>query len=185
MVTVIEDFEKRVREIELYYQLLDRIITENATLFFPNKTTHKYKQFDPELVKVMKANVFLLLYNLVESSIKQAIIAICDNITSSNVKYENVADEIKKIWIQTKYKNFRGVETDKIFETIDNIAEDIIEITSDFQKKILGNIAGNIDGRKIRDVADKLGFSSKTHYRTKNGVKLHEVKTQRNKLAHG
>ncbi|MBC6109187.1 MAE_28990/MAE_18760 family HEPN-like nuclease [Pedobacter fastidiosus] len=42
-----------------------------------------------------------------------------------------------------------------------------------------------MDGLKIRDFATKYGFSSNTHRNANNGVKLHQVKTQRNSLAHG
>ena len=46
-------------------------------------------------------------------------------------------------------------------------------------------ISGNIDGRKISEFSNIYGFSKKTHHLAQNGVKLHEVKIQRNNLAHG
>jgi len=181
VVTVLSDFNKRAGEINKYFKLLEKIIEDEASLYLPNKITHKYMQFDGELQKVMKANMFLLLYNLAESSIKQALIQIYDTISSENVKYKDVKEEIKKIWISTNYKNFKQMGTDNIFETINQIAEDIIAIEFDATKKI----SGNIDGRKIRDFSTQIGFSIRTHHSLDNGNKLHQVKTQRNKLAHG
>ena len=70
---------------------------------------------------------------------------------------------------------------DNIFSALNQIAEDIIEIEFDSSKKI----SGNIDGRKIRNFAATIGFSTRAHHSLDNGTKLHIVKTQRNKLAHG
>ncbi|MBC6995203.1 MAE_28990/MAE_18760 family HEPN-like nuclease [Neolewinella lacunae] len=181
MTTVLSDFDKRAQEIKLYFKLLEKVIEQNASLFLPNNQTRKYLRFDDELQKVMKANVFLLLYNLAESSIKQALIEIYDVITSENVKYKNVKDEIKRIWINTNYRNFSQMGTGNIFLVLNQIADDIIDIEFEASK----NISGNIDGRKIREFAENIGFSSRAHYSLENGAKLHLVKTQRNKLAHG
>jgi hypothetical protein len=46
-------------------------------------------------------------------------------------------------------------------------------------------LSGNIDARKIREIAEQYGFSAKTHKLTKGGEKLEIVKKLRNALAHG
>ncbi len=181
MTTVINDFEKRASEIKLYFKLLEKVVEEEACLYLSEKKTHKYIQFDSELQKVMKANMFLLLYNLAESSIKQSLAEVYDTISAENVSYRDVKDEIQKIWIDTEYKNFNQMGTDRIYEVLNSILEDVIEIEFDASKKI----SGNIDARKIREFAQQIGFSPRVHHSLNDGVKLHQVKTQRNKLAHG
>lgn len=181
MLNVINEFNTRVREIDGYFKLLDSIINQNAHLFYPSKKSHKVKKFDDELIKVMKANSFLLLYNLIESSIKLSITEVYDSITLKTSKYEEVTDQIRKIWISENYKNFREKGTDFIFETINNIAEDVIQLKFKPEKVI----SGNIDGLKIREFSTLIGFSNSTHHLAKNGVKLHQVKKLRNDLAHG
>jgi hypothetical protein len=181
MTTVINEFNTRVKEIEVYFVLLEEIINQNAALYFPSKTKNKTKKIDEDLIKVLKANSFLLLYNLIESSIKLSITEIYDQISIKNKKYSEVVTEIRKIWITENYKNFQGKGTDFIFDTINNIAEDVISIKFNPDKII----SGNIDGRKVRDFASQYGFSDKAHHLSKNGVRLHQVKTQRNLLAHG
>lgn len=181
MILVLSDFEKRVKEINLYFLLLENMEEKNAVLFFPHKKTHKYQPHNVELIKILKANLFLLLYNLSESSVKQSLSEIYEQISNEGLKYENVIDEVKKIWIDEKHNNFKNKGTDNIFLTINNLAEEIIDIRFDSEKVI----SGNIDGRKIRDFSLKHGFSSAVHKNAKNGVKLHQVKTQRNNLAHG
>ncbi len=181
MISVIADFEKRVFEINLYFKLLEDIEEKNAILYFPDKQTHKYRAHNVELIKVLKANLFLLLYNLCESSIKQSISEIYDNISNSRLEYMSVIDEIKQIWIYEKHSNFKNIGTENIFKSINSLAEEIIDISFDSEKII----SGNIDGRKIKEFSVKYGFSSTVHKNAKDGVKLHQVKTQRNNLAHG
>jgi hypothetical protein len=181
MLTIINDFNTRVEEINIYFKLLDSVINHDAKLFYPNKNSHKIKKFDDELIKVLKANCFLLLYNLIESSIKLSITEIYDSVSLKNKKYDEVKDQIRKIWISENYKNFKDKGTEFIFDTINNLTEDIIQIKFKPEKVI----SGNIDGKKIREFSDYIGFSASTHYKAKNGIKLHQVKTQRNNLAHG
>lgn len=181
MRTVLVDFEKRVSEIEEYFKMLDRIVMQNAKLYFPTKKTHRIKEIDEELIKVLKANTFLLLYNLMESSIKLSLTEVYDTITQNNMKYDDAIDKIRKIWLSENYKNFKGKATDFIFEAISNISNDVISIRFNSEK----TISGNIDGRKIRGFGDMIGFSTTAHRNANNGEKLHQVKTQRNLLAHG
>jgi hypothetical protein len=181
MITVLTDFEKRVTEIELFFKHLENLEVDGALLYFPNRTRRKYQPHDNELVKVFKANIFLLLYNLAESSIKQSLTEVYDTITSENLTYQEVIDEIKKIWIAQNHDNFRNKGTENIFIAINQLANDVIDIKFDSTKII----SGNIDGRKIKEFSTKYGFSDKTHRNANNGSKLHQVKTQRNNLAHG
>lgn len=181
MVTVLADFEKRVIEIELFFKHLENLEEDGALLFFPNRTRRKTIPHHNELIKVFKANVFLLLYNLAESSIKQSLTEIYDTISSENLTYQNVSDEVKKIWIAQNHDNFRNQGTENIFIAINQLATEIINIDFDSNKVI----SGNIDSRKIREFSIKLGFSDRTHRNANNGNRLHQVKTQRNNLAHG
>lgn len=181
MVSVLADFEKRVSEIELFFKHLENLEVKGALLYFPNRIRRKTQPHNNELIKVLKANVFLLLYNLAESSIKQALTEVYDTISSEQLVYQNVIDEIKKIWIAQKHDNFRNKGTENIFVAINQLANEIIDIKFDSAKVI----SGNVDSRKIREFSIIHGFSDNTHRNAKSGNKLHLVKTQRNNLAHG
>ncbi len=180
MTSVLVDFEKRVSEIEMYFSLIENIGEKDAKIYFPNNIRKKIQSHNIELIKVLKANSFLLLYNLCESSIKQSLTEIYDSISAERPKYSEVIDEIKKIWLVEKHKNFKNIAVDNIFAAINNLSEEIIDIK--FSDKI---ISGNIDGLKIKGFSNKHGFSSKVHKNAKDGNKLHLVKVQRNNLAHG
>ena len=138
----------------------------------------KIQSLDPELAKTLKANGFLLLYNLVESTLRNAIQAIFDELASSKVSFDRVKTELKIIVLQ----NLKACAPDKVHLKMSKISVDII--TAGFDPERL--FSGNVDGRLIRETATKYGFSSKTEYgKTKNGENLLIVKTNRNDLAHG
>jgi hypothetical protein len=181
MTTVLADFQTRAQEIEMYFSFLEKIIKENAELYFPNKKRRSTSTIDPELQKVLKAHGFLILYNLVESSIKKSIEKIYEKVTAENIYYKDIRDELKIIWIKINHKNFKDKSAQDIFKAIDKIADDSIAMAFDSTKVI----AGNIDARKIREFAGEYGFSIRTHRQAKHGGKLLEVKTKRNDLAHG
>ena len=179
MKTVVADFKKRVAEIEVYLRYLEAIAERDAK---PITTARSktIRDIDPELVKVLKANMFLLLYNLVESSVRQAITEICDTISSEKLAYSDASDQIKRIWLNEGHQGFKNMSTQEIFQFLENLPDDVIEIK--FRPGITG---GNVDGRKIREFADEYGFSCVVHRNANEGVKLYDVKNRRNDLAHG
>ena len=181
MITVKTEFENRVLEIEEYFKLLHYFFEKDAIIHFPNNKTHKFKELNTDLERVLKANCFLLLYNLIESSIRLSITEIYDQITSRNLTYEDVSPLIKKIWLNENYKNFKDRNESSIFDIITNLDNDSIVIDFDSSKII----SGNIDRRKILMLSEKYGFSMRVHYSAGDGNKLHIVKVRRNDLAHG
>ncbi|SCW41273.1 MAE_28990/MAE_18760 family HEPN-like nuclease [Mucilaginibacter sp. NFR10] len=183
MKVVLVEFETRVKEIDLYFDFITDIIENEAQLLFPKKQKTKYKNIDSELTKILKANAFLLLYNLIESSLKKSIQEIYNSLNKENAKYVSVTDEIKKRWIEVNYKNFKSQPyvAEKILEIINTINEDVINMDFNASK----TISGNVDSRKIKEFSTIYGFSSKTHHTTNDGNKLYVVKNKRNDLAHG
>lgn len=181
MTTVIAEFETRVKEVDLYFKFLNELINDNAQLYFEQRSRNRKSNIDPELLKVLKANGFLLLYNLIEASTKKSIEKIYEKVSAEDLQYKDFRDEVKMRWIDHNYKNFQQKGSEEIFKAIEKIASDTINIKFNSKKVI----SGNVDALKIREFAAIYGFSDRTHYLAKNGSKLHFVKTNRNDLAHG
>ena len=183
MVNVINDFDRRVKEIDIYFSFLEDIISNDTKLFFPLK--NRKKKIKVDLTKILRANGFLLLYNLVESSVKKSIEEIYNSLNREGTSYRTVTNQVKKKWIQEKYRDFKNQDynTDKIFDIISDLENDIIGLTFNSKESLGGG--GNIDSRKIKDFSKSYGFSSKAHYSTNDGEKLYLVKNKRNDLAHG
>ncbi len=183
MFDTLQDFNRRVEEIEVYFKFLEDTISGTELrnermpqLFYPD--TEEYKPIAQEMTKILKANGFLLLYNLAESSFKKAIEEIYVELDNRNITYEEIREELKKVVI----KNFKDHNIDNLLPIVTNISTDIVSKCFD-SKKI---ISGNIDAKEIRKIAKSYGFSYETNARiTKNGSELRTVKDKRNDLAHG
>jgi hypothetical protein len=127
----------------------------------------------------LKASGFLLLYNLVEATMRNAIEAIFDELQNQGVSYDQIRPELKKIVL----KNLKKRDPNEIFSSITTtISIDIIK--AGFKKEDI--FSGNLDSRKIRKTATEYGFSYLTnHSKTTNGSDLLTIKKNRNDLAHG
>lgn len=177
--TLLLDFKERSKEVSRYFiflKTLEQGTTRINVVGSGRKT--KIREVDSELLKIMKASGFLLLYNLVESTMRSAIEAIFDEISRKRISFDQVKPELKKIVLQ----NLKKRSTDKIVKIINSISVDII--SAGFDREEL--FSGNIDARKIQETASSYGFSHSTDYRkTGHGADLVIIKANRNDLAHG
>ncbi|MEJ2066302.1 MAG: MAE_28990/MAE_18760 family HEPN-like nuclease, partial [Reinekea sp.] len=88
------DLSSRENEIEEYFELIKLI--EGGELF--NRNNEKI-EISSSLMKTLKGAVFLLLYNLVESTMREAISSIHDSIASSGCGYDDIRSELKEeLW---------------------------------------------------------------------------------------
>ncbi|WP_246843913.1 MAE_28990/MAE_18760 family HEPN-like nuclease, partial [Hydrocoleum sp. CS-953] len=143
-------------------------------LAMESKAEKKVKEIDPELIKTLKASAFLLLYNLVESTMRDAIEEIFNEMKNKSVSFDKIRPELKKIVLQ----NLKRRNPDKVLQKVVDISVDII--TAGFDKEEL--FSGNIDAQKIKATAKEYGFSAKTKTDSSD---LLTVKNNRNDLAHG
>lgn len=157
-------FQERVNEVEAYYTFID---------------THISGSSNDDLNKILKSNLLLMLYNLIESSMGNAVEEIHNEIHVKTVSFNILKTDLKKRLIKYLKNN---LNPDQFVASVNDIALDIIKQCFDKQK--LFN--GNIDSRKIRELSENYGFSSNTNYnQTKHGNCLVTIKGRRNDLAHG
>lgn len=179
MNTVLLDFNARAQEVNDYFIFLESLEKKTTKLaVFDTPSTYKIQSLDPELAKTLKANGFLLLYNLVESTMRNAIEAIFDEFKIQAVSFDHLRPKIKMIILQ----NLKNRSPNKIYLTINQLSTDII--TATFEREEL--FSGNVDAKLIKETAEKYDFSYKTDAKkTKNGQNLVVIKRNRNDLAHG
>jgi hypothetical protein len=176
MTEVLLLFEERKREIELYFEHITDFLDENAIVLFPD---HRVKSLSLDLEHILLSNLFLLLYNLVESSISGAIESIYKEMLANAVSYDAIQPAIQMEIMDNVRKN---VNTKKLVETVDNLVIDILK----YYPKSTELFSGNVDQEEIKKIGQKYGFSVHTEARkTKNGEKLKIIKNRRNELAHG
>ena len=97
MKDFIRDFNRRLAEIQKYFELVERI--EELGAFSTNSITFPSGEYivDSDLQKILKSHCYLLLYNLVESSIRNGITAIHDVILIDQLTYKHLSPQIKKM----------------------------------------------------------------------------------------
>lgn len=174
MESVFNEFEGRKNEIKIYIDFIT--ISEHNDIIYKTINDNGINKF--ELRRIFLANTYLLLYNLVESTIRNTIQEIYDHLKERRITFDLLKYNIKK----TILKGLRVKKPTKITDQIRNITTDIISIS--FNPDNISN--GNLDARKIREIANNYCFSEETSYpECKNGKKLREIKNKRNDLSHG
>ena len=175
-----EDFNERSKEVSKYFLFLKNLEQERFKLYIDGcKGKTKIRKIDSDLEKTLKASGFLLLYNLIESTMRNAIEAIFDEISTQKVSFNDIKPGIKKIILE----NIKDLKVDeKIILQITDIS--LYIINAGFNKEKV--FSGNIDSKKITNVAKTYGFSCESDYaKTGHGHDLAIIKNNRNDLAHG
>lgn len=173
----LDDFDERAKDVSDYLCFL-RDLEQGEILLSKDGAISK---IDPELDKSLKTTGFLLLYNLVESTMRNAIQSIFDEISKKGVSFDQLKIEIKRIILQNVKKNVQECGVNDFVEQTENILKDIIQ--SGFNRDDL--FSGNVDAKEIKNMAKKYGFSTKTDIATRDGIDLLSIKKNRNDLAHG
>lgn len=184
MINAKYDFIKRVEEINRYFDFLKIIDLKPSSIVY-TELMGGVDNFivDDELVKILKANGFILLYNLVECTVIKSVTAIFDEISNEGLTFSGLSEKIKTLWVNDKTTILKGVDDinfPKIRLMVREVAESILttEVTR-LQSSCL-SISGNMDAHGIRDVANKVGFDA-----ISDGRHLLKIKEKRNQLAHG
>src|SRR5689334_17115773 len=91
-------FRERATEIRGYLDLLQfveeagsQVISRDGTEQFPIDTTTRH---------VLKASVFLHLYNLIESVVKACLERVTQQIHDGSLTYGGIAEEWQQCWVQ-------------------------------------------------------------------------------------
>jgi len=180
-----DDFETRKTEIENYFDFL-HVIDDEKTLLKYNKDNEMVEEKIPtKLQTILIANTFLILYNLIESTVRNSIVEIYEKIKEEEVSYNDLSDKLKTIWLKQKAKNLKdnNVGESTIKDSIQDIIKNVVENEIILLTKDDIDISGNIDARKIRVLAEEIGFDKSTN--EANGQNLVVIKNKRNGLAHG
>lgn len=184
MEIVRDTFGNRKSEIEQYFNLIDFFDSAGKEIKKQvNETVFNNKNIE----RIVRANAFLMLYNLVESTLVTGIEEVYSVLKQDGISYIQVRQEIKDIWFNYKFSN--AYDKNAHFHTYRNTALKIINsiLLNEpiiLERKATG-ISGNLDADSIRNVCKTHGIIFRTPKDCHGGEKLCKVKEQRNQLAHG
>ncbi len=173
MNSVIIDFETRSKEVEGFFRFVLRLAKKEVALQVKDDTGGCSNHEDEELLKTFKATCYLLLYNLVESTMRNAIEAIFDELKEKQASYDRCREELRREIL----KNFKRRDIDKLLPKLFSLARDIVHETFECTE----TFGGNLDARMIRSTANRFGFAAPEG----KYWMLQTVKNARNDLAHG
>lgn len=136
---------------------------------------------DRSLIKTISATGYLLIYNLLESTMTSALHAIHQQVHDEELAFEQLNNKLQNIC----WKNFEGAISEKAAKRLQNMAINKALVSLGYHQ--YRHWSGNIDVKKIQAKAKAYGFE----YVYVNGdyedVKrnLLSIKDTRNALAHG
>ena len=177
MEFILQDLDARKSELDEYLKLIEFLDINDLI------TGERGDNFEVSslLIKTIKGSVYLLLYSLVESTMREAVLAIHDNIASSSSAFDDLREELQLKILSRSRRD--GISIQKLLAGTDgNVRLKLHRATLDSKNLF----SGNIDRKEIKSVAETYGFSYRTDYSTTgHGEQLDTVKINRNNLAHG
>lgn len=176
------DFENRKSEIENYFKFLLIFDDDNTKIHYKKDDEIVIEKIQPQFQIILIANAFLILYNLIESTVRNSIVEIYTKVEDDELTFDKLSDNLQKIWIKQttdklKENNFKP---ETLRDYVLSIAKDILQKETIKLAKDKMDFSGNLDAGEIRKLAEKIGFDKAV-----NGRNLVEIKNKRNRLAHG
>ena len=174
MINTRNEYNRRLNEVGIYFSalsFLDKGACEMKCVDILG--VESSMAIDDNLSRILKANGFLLLYNLIESTVRRSIAAIFNAIHLNLSSYRDLSSDLRKLWVKQECKN---AKTEKIVSIADSVlANELLSFKEDCI-----SISGNIDAQEIRKILKQFGGNE-----ISNGRNLKTIKDKRNYLAHG
>lgn len=189
-----EEFNKRTTEIDIYFDILKAIELDKPRLSFFDVAKGERQEiiFDLQRINIFRASAFLLLYNLVESTVFNSVVAIFDAINSEKhnpkLKFFDVIDDVKKYWLNNIYQHDEKIKKETVINAYLKISNRIFEESLLLATNYI-KFGGSLDARRIKETAELLGIDTSAmesgFRKDTHGEALNDVKQKRNWLAHG
>lgn len=190
MKSFILDFKNKLIELDNYFDFLEFIDSiethKKEYLTIESKNKHNKKiTVNRDLQKILRSNSFLLLYNLIESSIRSAIIAIYDSIHDDSLSFEELSEKLQEVWLT--YNSKQISDSKKSFKSwLKKLIDEATQNNAIILDKNSINISGNLDYDNINKIIYAYGIHGRiTGHKSQIKKSIDKVKIERNLLAHG
>jgi hypothetical protein len=185
---VLAEFDERVVEVDLYFQLLKALDNEEIAIgqgAGPQVLTPGEPPED--WGRMLKGAAYLVLYNLVEAFVRRGFQTVFDVIRNESVCGTDLTEDFRRQWMAQRYRRKAAIDgSPRLYMEIANeIIQDILEGKAASMGHRTLPISGNIDADVIREVFRDHGVNLSSPPETRAGAALITVKAKRNALAHG
>ena len=189
MITFQDTYDSRKNEIENFLELMKFLEQKEneredgkskfSEFFYPeNGGIHLTYQ---ALINILKSNVSLMIYNIIEYTVTNLIDSIYDEIRINHLSYIDVNDSIRSLWRKTILKSVNDPNAN--FSTFLKKAILSNNELNMYAKNTLPG--GNLDGNSIKETFESHGIRVRTNSRNYRPDILIGIKENRNNLAHG
>jgi len=174
---------ERTSEIFTYLRFLDQSVQNGAAIVCTGSAPTLLSK---DLTHTLKANTYLLLYNIVEATMTQAIADI-HNALDANLPE---LDHLQPALFSHVLRRFRASTFDFSSVSATHGGQLMVRLwLDDYANQIKAGgsnplFSGNVDSRKIIEIGAKYGFASETDRHLRDNS-LQTAKLKRNELAHG
>jgi hypothetical protein len=177
----------RATEVRAYVAFVQAALERDAAVSAPAIAAPYV--LDIELTHTLKANTYLLLYNVVEATMAQLLEDIHRGIRNSGA---NLDELLPQLYLHV-LNRFRQAKPDIGEANMPApVASSMVSLwLFDYERRAGNNenylISGNVDSKKIRDIGRKYGFVSSVDGQDSHlgHPSLLRTKSLRNSLAHG
>ncbi len=187
-------YDGRRKEIEAYILLVEEI--EAETQNGPPRIGVSGATISVLQQRVLYANVYLHLYNLVEATISQCLGELCAAAADqgSPTRAADLAAPVREQWVRFTARTHIAMGADKRLEAALSLTDQLVASLPVGEFKIEAGGGGNWDDRSIESVADRVGCTLAVDGALRSSVRRHVkddlgcmalVRSLRNDLAHG
>jgi len=170
-------FEERKEEVKKFSDFLNLLINKRPVF----KVDDEEGVIQISLTHILKAQGYLILYNLVESTIANTISSVHYELYQKEISFDRLPKNLQKNLLQQLCKE--GFSSIAPIDSNSMLSNEIIK--NSYNKKVL--FSGNIDRLFVTKLSKNYGFQiENTDFeKTGHGHFMTKVKEKRNALAHG
>lgn len=186
------DYIQKKKELHFYIQkliFLDAITIDSSTPYnsYINENMKSKSYEMKDFIVILKSNTFMMMYNMIESTIKQIIWSLYDQVNSEQIVYTDLIDKLKVLWQKYSFLNLDNgnAKTDKYKDKAKNMIDSIINSESIKLRDNQFKLSGNADFDSILTIMQNHGIDVKTNQIGPYKNELKKIKDTRNNLAHG
>lgn len=182
LLVAVEIFNSRFLEAISYINYLKSVDSRETRIRIDNSPN--LLEVDRNFIKICRANGYLIIYNLVESTMYEVVKGLYQHLERKVHDIDSLIDKLKML----VFKGIRNSTDKNYIEFRENMNVDFR--TSIFQicfhsNQVKKMFSGNLDARKIKDFSGDHGIDLDLVEESNGGSVLLSIKDTRNDLAHG
>ena len=191
----LENYTNKKMELKFYLKCLNTTYTIEHEInlgtpygkhFYSGFSNHNYELGD--FIVILKSNTYLMIYNMVESTIRELIAHIYDEVNESSLHYQDITDQLQILW---KNYHFRKIDSEinassqTFINTANKMIDEILNENSiQFNAEDIV-LSGDADLNSISKLFNSHGIKLNKSTTKVYKSDLWNVKHSRNSLAHG